>query len=173
MYLLWRLSVILFAEKSFALVAAAQSSFRDIVSADIFLSTVEGLGHSTSRGMPLLSRCSLDLFDLKKIDYNTIFDGAYGSEFTNVILTLCSDEGIQIPWNRNGRFEPSYLDQLAEQCCSDTINGLEDVSLMETESETESVGVPSPQRIFFLSASVCCMLFIVKFVYKCKGEQKP
>lgn len=127
--------------------------------------------------MSLPSRCSLDLFDLKETDYNTVFDGAYGSEFTNVMLTLCSDEGQQIPWKQNGRFKPSYLDQVAKQCCSDTINGVENSLHMETESEAESVGVFGPREILFFAASAFCFFFIFFFIsklaYKRKGERKP
>lgn len=170
MYLPWCLSIILFSRQPFALVAAVQSSLRDIVSADTSLPTVERSGHSTSTGMPLLSKCSLDSFDLKKRDYNTIFDGAYGSDFTNIILTICSDAGKQIPWKRNDGFEPSCLDRVAEKCYLDAINGVENVSLIETEFETELVGVSSFWRNFFLSASVFCILFIVSFASKRKGE---
>ncbi|KAJ5094430.1 hypothetical protein N7456_010291 [Penicillium angulare] len=65
--------------------------------------------------------------DLKEIDYNTLFDGAYGSKFENAILTLCSEEGKQIPWKKTSPFKHSVLDQVAEDCCSDILEGLETV----------------------------------------------
>jgi hypothetical protein len=166
MHFSWCLSINLFAQNAFAFITTVQRSLQDLISADISPSTAEALDYSTSIGMPLLSRCSLDLFDLKKADYHTVFDGAYGSELTNVFLTLCSDEGKQIPWKGHSRFETSYLDQAAEQCCSDIINGFGNDSIRETEL----AGAPSLWKFCFISASVCCILFMVRTACKRRGE---
>lgn len=113
---------------------------------------------------PLLS-CSLDMVDFKEVDYNTLFDGGYGSKFENIILTLCSSEGKQIPWKKTAPFEPSTLDQVAEQCCSDIMYGLETVSLKEVHS-TE---FHSPWKLFFFfTAFLFCVLYIIRYAYESK-----
>lgn len=169
MYLPWFLSIILFVRQSFALVAAVQVPLQDILSTEVPLPTVDESGHSTFTRMPALSRCSLQLFDLKKADFNTIFDGFYGFD-ANIFLTICSDEGKRIPWQRNDRFGPSYLDRVAEQCCSDTINGEGNGFLMDFEKD--SADVPF-WKLFFVSAGMFCILFFFMFAYKRNREQKP
>lgn len=89
------------------------------------------LGQSSS-GADVPS-CSLDMIH-KEVDYNTTFDGRYGSRFENVILTLCSDQGKQIPWRATNLMEASMLDRAAEECCSDIIYGLDTVSLEDVDS---------------------------------------
>lgn len=132
---------------------------------DESLTAVEEPTYPASSTIPPLLGCSLDMVDLKEVDYNTLFDGVYGSQFENAILTLCSDEGRQIPWKKTAPFEPSTLDQVAEQCCSDIIYGLETVSLQEVHF-TE---FRSPSKLFFFfTAFVFCLLYIIRCAYERK-----
>jgi hypothetical protein len=165
MYLPWGLSLLLLAKQTLALAVVIQNSPQESLAATADLLTMREPGYPASSGPPLLSKCALNLFDLKKSDYSTIFDGAYGPESTNILLTLCSDEGKQIPWKRPGRFAFSYLDHVAQWCCSDMINGVETVTFKDMSSDS----VPF-WKIFFLSASLCCTLYIVRLVSKRKQE---
>jgi hypothetical protein len=165
MYLPWGLSLLLLAKQTLALAVMIQSSSQESLAATAYPLTMREPGYPASSDPSFLSKCAVNLFDLKKSDYSTIFDGAYGPESTNIFLTLCSDEGKQIPWKRPGRFAFSYLDHVAEWCCSDMINGVETVTFMGMDSET----VPF-WKIFFLSASLCCTLYIIRLVSKRKQE---
>ena len=158
----WLFGSFLLVERLFVLVASLQSPLQDLSSADESLTTMEDSNYPPSSSIPSLPSCSLDLVNLKEVDYNTIFDGGYGSKFENAILTLCSDEGKHIPWKKTNTLEPWILDQVAERCCSDLIHGLETVSL----DKVNSVGLYSPWTLFFVSASVSCLLFIIKAVYE-------
>jgi hypothetical protein len=165
MFLKWLLSLFLFSEQLCVLAAAFQSPLRDPSMEDESLAVVDEPSYPASSTISPLLSCSLDMVDLKEVDYNTLFDGAYGSKFENAILTLCSDEGKQIPWKKTDLFEPSILDQVAEQCCSDILYGLDTVSL----EDVHSVGFRSPWgQFFFFSAFVFCLLYIIKYAYERK-----
>ncbi|KAJ6004888.1 hypothetical protein N7540_012687 [Penicillium herquei] len=172
MFLQWHLSLFSF-QQFLVLAATLPTPLRARFSDDESLAAVsEESSYPDSESDPssLLS-CSLDMVNLKEADYNTIFDGAYGSRFENAILTLCSDEGKQIPWKKTSPFEPSILDQVAEHCCSDIMYGLETVPLESVHSD--SMGFRSPASpananwgpFFFFSAFVFCLLYIIKSTY--------
>ena len=128
MYLRSLLGLIFLARQLSTLVVALQNPLPAGGSA------VEEPHDTASSSLPSLLGCSLDMVNLKEVDYNTIFDGSYGSKFENALLTLCSDEGKGIPWKKNSSFEPSVLDQVAERCCSDILQGLDTVSFERRHS---------------------------------------
>ncbi|KAJ5609185.1 hypothetical protein N7528_009752 [Penicillium herquei] len=164
MFLNWQLSLLSF-QQLIVLAAALPNSLRHRSSEDESPPAVGAeLSHPDSEpsSSSLLS-CSLDLIDLKEADYNTVFDGAYGSGFENAILTLCSEEGKQIPWKNTNQFKPSTLDQVAEQCCSDIMSGLETFSFKSSQHDSVEIRPPANGTLFFFfSAFAICLLYIIK-----------
>ncbi|KAJ5476331.1 hypothetical protein N7475_002060 [Penicillium sp. IBT 31633x] len=68
----------------------------------------------------LSADCPSDLNDLKA-QYNTIFDGDYGSKFDDEILTLCYNLNNEAHWKKNQGFGPSYrdkFDKVVNNCCA-------------------------------------------------------
>lgn len=159
MFLKWPLSLFLL-EKVFVLVAALQLPLRDVSSESESLAAAQ---ETSNRDPTSLPSCSLDMVELKEIDYSTIFDGAYGSQFENAILTLCSEEGKQIPWKSTNIFEPSMLDQVAEQCCSDIMYGLDTVTFERVHSA--GCGFYSGLLFFFSAFVICTFCIISRFTH--------
>jgi hypothetical protein len=163
MFLKWLLSLFLL-ENLFVLAAALQLPLRDASSEGESLAVAQEPSNPDSTSLP---SCSLDMVELKEVDYNTIFDGAYGSQFENAILTLCSEEGKQIPWKSTIIFEPSMLDRVAERCCSDIMYGLDTV----TSERVHSAGCGFHSGLlFFFSAFVICILCVsIRFAHGRRG----
>lgn len=163
MFLKWLLSLILL-EKLLVLAAALQLPMRDIPSEGESLAAVLEPSNADPTSLP---SCSLGMVELKEVDYNTIFDGAYGSQFENAILTLCSEEGKQIPWKSTNIFEPSMLDQVAEQCCSDIMYGLDTVTFERVHSTGS--GFDSGLFLFFSAFVICILCISIRFTHGRRG----